>query len=192
MSVAGLYAKGSPSLRLNRRGKGSHRHWEAWKIVSPGGSPWTRFWRPFGAASYAHRRHIGTAQDNRSPVNAVLALACDQPISAVAAGSPRRVARRLPRAAWQWRAGRAPESASKLGRVSEAGNHFTRSPANWRRGRPSLDGGIGNRDPSLPRRSFRWTKSADDILAAVKLFCLKTLDIASAQTKIATTSESGH
>jgi transposase len=45
-----------------------------------------------------------------------------------------------------------------------------------------------NADP----KPFRWTKSADDILAAVKRFCLKTLDIASAQAKIATTSESGH
>jgi transposase len=45
-----------------------------------------------------------------------------------------------------------------------------------------------NADP----KPFRWTKTADDILAAVKRFCLKTLDIASAQAKIATTSESGH
>jgi hypothetical protein len=46
--------------------KGSHHHWEAWKIVSPGGSPWTRFWRPFGAASYAQepallRHHLPPA-----------------------------------------------------------------------------------------------------------------------------------
>jgi len=45
-----------------------------------------------------------------------------------------------------------------------------------------------NADP----KPFRWTKNADDILAAVKRFCLKTRDIASAQAKIATTSESGH
>ena len=45
-----------------------------------------------------------------------------------------------------------------------------------------------NADP----KPFRWTKSADDILAAVKRFCLKTLEIASAQTEIAQTSESGH
>jgi transposase len=45
-----------------------------------------------------------------------------------------------------------------------------------------------NADP----KPFRWTKTADDILAAVKRFCLKTLDTASAQAKIATTSESGH
>lgn len=45
-----------------------------------------------------------------------------------------------------------------------------------------------NADP----KPFRWTKSADDILAAVKRFCLKTLDIAHAQNKIARTSESGH
>jgi hypothetical protein len=38
-----------------------------------------------------------------------------------------------------------------------------------------------NADP----KPFRWTKFADDILAAVKRFCLKTLDIASAQTEIA-------
>ncbi len=45
-----------------------------------------------------------------------------------------------------------------------------------------------NADP----KPFRWTKSADDILAAIKRFCLKTLEIASAQAKIAQNSESGH
>ena len=45
-----------------------------------------------------------------------------------------------------------------------------------------------NADP----KPFRWTKSADDILAAVKRFCLKTLEIATAQTEIAQTSESEH
>lgn len=45
-----------------------------------------------------------------------------------------------------------------------------------------------NRNP----RPFTWTKSADDILAAVKRFCIKTLDIARNQTKILKTSESGH
>jgi transposase len=41
-------------------------------------------------------------------------------------------------------------------------------------------------------KPFRWTKSADDILAAVKRFCLSTLEIANAQNEIARTSESGH
>ena len=41
-------------------------------------------------------------------------------------------------------------------------------------------------------RPFRWTKSADDILAAIKRFCMTTLDIAQKQTKIIKTSESGH
>jgi transposase len=45
-----------------------------------------------------------------------------------------------------------------------------------------------NADP----KPFKWTKSADDILAAIKRFCLKTLEIASAQAEIARTSESGH
>ena len=45
-----------------------------------------------------------------------------------------------------------------------------------------------NEDP----KPFRWTKSADDILAAIKRFCLKTLEIASVQTEIAQNSESGH
>ena len=45
-----------------------------------------------------------------------------------------------------------------------------------------------NADP----KPFRWTKSADDILAAIKRFCLKTLEIASAQSEIASNSESGH
>jgi transposase len=40
-------------------------------------------------------------------------------------------------------------------------------------------------------KPFVWTKSADDILASVKRFCLKTLEIASAQPEIARTSESG-
>jgi transposase len=44
-----------------------------------------------------------------------------------------------------------------------------------------------NADP----KPFRWTKSADHILAAVKRFCLNTLEIASHQTEIAQTSESG-
>ena len=38
----------------------------------------------------------------------------------------------------------------------------------------------------------RWTQSADNILAAIKRFCLKSLEIAAAQTKIARNSESGH
>ena len=42
-----------------------------------------------------------------------------------------------------------------------------------------------NADP----KPFRWTKSADDILAAIKRFCLKTLEVASAQAEIATNSE---
>jgi hypothetical protein len=45
-----------------------------------------------------------------------------------------------------------------------------------------------NKDP----KPFVWTKSADDILATIKRFCLKTLEIASAQIEIAETSESGH
>ena len=42
-----------------------------------------------------------------------------------------------------------------------------------------------NADP----KPFRWTKSADDILAAIKRFCLKTLELASAQPEIATNSD---
>jgi hypothetical protein len=45
-----------------------------------------------------------------------------------------------------------------------------------------------NADP----KPFRWTKSADDILAAIKRFCLKTLELASAQAEIVGISESGH
>ena len=41
-------------------------------------------------------------------------------------------------------------------------------------------------------RPFRWTKSADHILAAVKRFCLATLKIAHNQDMIVRTSESGH
>ena len=39
---------------------------------------------------------------------------------------------------------------------------------------------------SADPKPFRWTKSADDILAAIKRFCLKTLDIAAAQAKVQT------
>ena len=45
-----------------------------------------------------------------------------------------------------------------------------------------------NADP----RPFRWTKSADDILATIKRFCLRTLNTAQRQTEIIKTSESGH
>ena len=41
-------------------------------------------------------------------------------------------------------------------------------------------------------RPFRWTKSADDILATIKRFCLRTLEIAQTQSQIIATSESGH
>ena len=45
-----------------------------------------------------------------------------------------------------------------------------------------------NTDP----RPFRWTKSADDILATIKRFCLRTLETAERQREIIKTSESGH
>jgi transposase len=45
-----------------------------------------------------------------------------------------------------------------------------------------------NADP----KPFKWTKSADDILASIKRFCLATLKTADYQAKIARTSESGH
>ena len=41
-------------------------------------------------------------------------------------------------------------------------------------------------------KPFLWTKSADDILATVKRFCLRTLKTAEIQTEISKTSESGH
>jgi transposase len=41
-------------------------------------------------------------------------------------------------------------------------------------------------------KPFRWTKSADDILASIKRFCLATLKTANLQTTIGETSESGH
>lgn len=41
-------------------------------------------------------------------------------------------------------------------------------------------------------KPFRWTKSADDILAAIKRFCLRTIEIAEKQAEIIATSESGH
>lgn len=41
-------------------------------------------------------------------------------------------------------------------------------------------------------KPFIWTKSADDILASIKRFCLATLKTAELQTQIGQTSESGH
>jgi hypothetical protein len=41
-------------------------------------------------------------------------------------------------------------------------------------------------------KPFVWTKSADDILAAIKRFCLATLKTAQTQVMICKTSESGH
>jgi len=45
-----------------------------------------------------------------------------------------------------------------------------------------------NADP----KPFRWTKSADNILATIKRFCITNLDIAETQQQIMKTSESGH
>ena len=41
-------------------------------------------------------------------------------------------------------------------------------------------------------KTFKWTKSADDILGAIQRFCLRTIEIAEQQAKIMRTSESGH
>lgn len=41
-------------------------------------------------------------------------------------------------------------------------------------------------------KPFRWTKSADDILASIQRFCLRTLTTADCQNQIRKTSESGH
>jgi transposase len=41
-------------------------------------------------------------------------------------------------------------------------------------------------------KPFRWTKSADDILGAVKRFCMANLKIAETQSSILKTSEAGH
>ena len=41
-------------------------------------------------------------------------------------------------------------------------------------------------------KAFRWTKSANDILATIKRFCLRTLETATQQYIITKTSESGH
>jgi transposase len=45
-----------------------------------------------------------------------------------------------------------------------------------------------NADP----KPFRWIKSADDILAAVRRFCLRTIDAALAEEALARTSGAGH
>lgn len=41
-------------------------------------------------------------------------------------------------------------------------------------------------------KPFRWVKSADDILASVKRFCLRTLDVAATHKALARTSGTGH
>lgn len=41
-------------------------------------------------------------------------------------------------------------------------------------------------------KPFRWTKSADEILAAIQRFCLRTLETAEIQSTLCRTSESGH
>ena len=41
-------------------------------------------------------------------------------------------------------------------------------------------------------RPFRWSKSAADILATIKRFCLRTLETADQQHELIKTSESGH
>lgn len=40
-------------------------------------------------------------------------------------------------------------------------------------------------------KPFRWIKSAEQILASIKRFCLATLEVADNQAKIVETSESG-
>ena len=45
-----------------------------------------------------------------------------------------------------------------------------------------------NEDP----KPFRWTKSADQIFAAIQRFCLRTLETAEIQSTLCRTSESGH
>ena len=47
---------------------------------------------------------------------------------------------------------------------------------------------IVNEDP----KPFRWTKSADEILATIQRFCLRTLETAEIQSTLCRTSESGH
>jgi DDE superfamily endonuclease len=41
-------------------------------------------------------------------------------------------------------------------------------------------------------KPFRWVKSADDILASVKRFCLRSLGESTAEQTLSRTSEAGH
>jgi hypothetical protein len=41
-------------------------------------------------------------------------------------------------------------------------------------------------------KPFRWVKSADDILASVRRFCLRTLDATAPANTLSRTSGSGH
>jgi transposase len=95
-----------------------------------------------------------------------------------------------------WHVHLTPTSASWLNQVerffAELTNKQIRRGAH--RSQSELEGAIRhyidtvNDDP----KPFRWTRSADDILATIRRFCVRTLDAADHQAAMGQTSESGH
>jgi transposase len=96
----------------------------------------------------------------------------------------------------RWHVHFTPTSASWLNQVERFFAELTEKQIRRgvHRSTHELEGAIRgyietvNDDP----KPFRWIKSADQILASIKRFCLATLKIADNQAKIVKTSESGH
>jgi transposase len=96
----------------------------------------------------------------------------------------------------RWRVHYTPTSASWINQVERFFANLTEKQIRRgvHRSTAELEAAIStyietvNVDP----KPFVWTKSADDILASIKRFCLTTLKTAEIQTQIDKTSESGH
>lgn len=111
----------------------------------------------------------------------------------------RRVRIRLARPAWfarhpRWNVYFTPTSASWLNQIDASLPCSPKGSCGVHRSPRELEHAIlGYIDTvNASPRLFRWTKSADDILATIKRSCLHTLDTVKKQTKISRTSESGH
>ena len=96
----------------------------------------------------------------------------------------------------RWHVHFTPTSASWLNQVERFFALLTEKQLRRgvHRSTRELEQAIGNYIDTVNAnpRPFRWTKSADDILATIKRFCLRTLETAERQKKIIKTSESGH
>jgi transposase len=96
----------------------------------------------------------------------------------------------------RWQVHYTPTSASWLNQVERFFANLTEKQLRRgvHRSTAELEAAIAhyiaatNADP----KPFLWTKSADDILATIKRFCVATLNTAQTQVLICKTSESGH